>query len=212
MMMKSAIILLTTITVIGSILLALNIYSILSLDTFAAFEQIGFTFMESNGINNIIASGAIEKFRGSSLYNYSKYEAYINASMLIQSSNANLKLTIGASTLEQNLRVLYFDNFCESMRSIFNTTLTKEFADICDVTNAVWCSYLYTVLSEDSLVNRCESIQSGQMVKGVENYNNFFLRQVVPFFNGLGSLSLQEVVEINDAYKMIDIMMLAAMS
>ena len=54
--------------------------------------------MESNGINNVIASGAIEKFRNSSMYDYKKYESFINKSMKIQSSNANLKLTIGSSS------------------------------------------------------------------------------------------------------------------
>ena len=73
MIMRPAIILLVTIAFIGSILISLNIFSINSLDSFAAYEQIGFTFMKNNGINNIIASGTIEKYRGSSLYTFLKY-------------------------------------------------------------------------------------------------------------------------------------------
>jgi hypothetical protein len=73
MMFQPAIILLITITLIGAILLVLNIFSIISLDSYADFEQIGFIFMENNGVNNILASGAIEKYRGSPLYSYSKY-------------------------------------------------------------------------------------------------------------------------------------------
>lgn len=68
MIMRPAIILLITIMLIGSVLVSLNIYSIVSLDSFAVYEQLGYTFMEDNGVNNIIASGAIEKFRGSQLY------------------------------------------------------------------------------------------------------------------------------------------------
>lgn len=70
MIMRPAVILLVTMTLIGSILISLNIYSIISLDSFAAYGQLGFAFMENNGINNIIASGAIEKYRASSLYSF----------------------------------------------------------------------------------------------------------------------------------------------
>lgn len=79
MILKPSIILLITIAIIGAILITLSIYSITSLDAFAAYEEIGFSFMENNGINNIISSGVIEKFRGSSLYSFAKYEPYINA-------------------------------------------------------------------------------------------------------------------------------------
>lgn len=99
MMVKPAAILLSTITGMGVIILILNIYATITLDSFAAYQQIGFSFMETNGINNIISSGVIEKYRGSVLYNYSKYEPFINISTNIQASNANLKLTIGASSL-----------------------------------------------------------------------------------------------------------------
>lgn len=70
MILKPAIILLVTIVLIGAILIALSIYSVISLDAFAAYEEIGFSFMANNGINNIISSGTIEKYRGSSLYSF----------------------------------------------------------------------------------------------------------------------------------------------
>lgn len=50
------------------------------------------------------------------------------------------------------------------------------------------------------------------MAKGVENYNNFFLDQAVSYFKNNGNLTLTNIVEINDAYKIIDIMMLALMN
>ena len=81
MIMKPSIILLITIALVGAIFITLSIYSIISLDAFAAYEEIGFSFMDNNGINNIISSGAIEKFRGSSLYSFEKYEPYINAKL-----------------------------------------------------------------------------------------------------------------------------------
>jgi hypothetical protein len=83
MMLKSTIILAATVTSIGVILLGLNIYSIVSLDAYSAYENIGFNFMQKNLINNIIACGAIEKYRGSPLYSYKKYATYINKSMNI---------------------------------------------------------------------------------------------------------------------------------
>ena len=42
------------------------------------------------------------------------------------------------------------------------------------------------------------------MLKGADNYDNFFLKQTVPFFHNLTNLTLQNIVEINDAYKIID--------
>jgi hypothetical protein len=88
--------------------------------------------MESNGINNVIASGAIEKFRNSSMYDYKRYESFINKSLKIQSSNANLRLTIGSSSFEQNLKSLFYDNFCRTMSYILNETVSYEFDTICD--------------------------------------------------------------------------------
>jgi hypothetical protein len=48
-------------------------------------------------------------------------------------------------------------------------------------------------------------------MKGTENYNNFFLKQVIPFFNDIANLTIQNIVEINDANKLIDYIMFAIM-
>lgn len=90
MIMKPAIILLVTILLIGAILISLSIYSVVSLDAFAAYEQIGFSFMANNGLNNILASGTIEKYRGSSLYSFQKYEPFINASLDTHASSGHI--------------------------------------------------------------------------------------------------------------------------
>jgi hypothetical protein len=42
------------------------------------------------------------------------------------------------------------------------------------------------------------------MSKGLKNYNNFFLGQVLPFFKNESNLTETNVVEINDAFKNID--------
>lgn len=45
MMMKSGLILISTIVLVGGITVILNIYSVVSLDAQARYEQLGFTFM-----------------------------------------------------------------------------------------------------------------------------------------------------------------------
>jgi hypothetical protein len=76
------------------------------------------------------------------------------------------------------------------MSYVFNETLTYEIEHICDGTNAGWCENLYDIMLESNFINRCETIQSSQLMKGTENYNNFFLKQMLPFFNDIANLTL----------------------